>query len=276
MLYYAEVETPMLDSIVLLAEAVGMTKEKLYASFTHSIEEGQYGRFREFLHDRCSGVPVSYICRRKEFYGKEFFVDPRVLVPRPDTEILVDYAFSLVKTHGYIRNIHDACTGSGCIAITIQTLLPEAAVSASDISGAAKEVFEENCRRILGQGAGIPFFVSDLLAGVKGTYDMIVSNPPYLTDRETSDLKKIGWPEPELALRGGTDGTEPSRRLIRQAPQRLAAGGYLVLESAPPHMDVLRLFMEKNGFTDIAVVCDLGQRPRVIAGRLAAGRQRDE
>jgi release factor glutamine methyltransferase len=266
-LFYAEVETPMLDSIVLLAEALGMTKEALYASLPVHVGEKHYSRFREFLRKRCSGIPVSYICRRKEFYGKEFFVDERVLVPRPDTEVLVEYVLSLSRQHPWIKSIHDACTGSGCIAIMVKLLFPGADVSASDISGQAGEVFRINSRRILGNDTDIPFVVSDLLEAVNGKFDMIVANPPYVKDEEVGNLKKIGWPEPVIALKGGADGASVTERLIVQAPHYIEEGGFLVLESAPEHMEILRTAMEKGGFKEITVVDDLGQRPRVISGR---------
>jgi release factor glutamine methyltransferase len=268
-LFYAEVETPMLDSIVLLAEALGMTKEKLYASLPVPIDGHHYERFREYLHRRCSGIPVSYICCRKEFFGREFYVDERVLVPRPDTEVLVEYALSLAKQHPSIKSIHDACTGSGCIAIILKLLLPEADISASDISAEAGEVFRINCERMLGNDTDIPFTVSDLLEAVKGRFDMIAANPPYVKDEEVENLKKIGWPEPVCALKGGPYGTTVSERLIRQASCNIKAGGYCVLESSPENMEILEALMEKSGFKEITIVEDLGHRPRVISGRFA-------
>jgi release factor glutamine methyltransferase len=115
------------------------------------------------------------------------------------------------------------------------------------------------------------FFVSDLLDSVPGSFDMITANPPYLRDDEVEDMRKISWPEPEIALRGGRDGTALAERLIRAAPQRLAANGWLVLEAAPHQFNKLFAFMDQAGFHSIDVEQDMAGRNRVIAGRLGPG-----
>jgi release factor glutamine methyltransferase len=266
MLLYAEVETPLLDAVVLLAKTMNVTKEKLYASFCEDVEESLHATYLELLHMRCGGLPVSYILKRKEFYGLEFFVDERVLVPRPDTEIAVETAARLAADHPAIRSIHDLCTGSGCIAITLKTLLPGCDISASDISAAALEVFDMNCARLLPQR--IPSFRSDLLSGVAGTFDLIVSNPPYVEDGEVEAMVRTGWPEPVLALKGGEDGLAVTERVVAEASARLNPGGFLVLESSPPLMDRITSLMTAAGFTAIRRAKDLGGRDRVICGGL--------
>jgi release factor glutamine methyltransferase len=265
MLFYAEVETPLLDAIVLLAHTLSMTKERLYASFSDEVGEDRYAAYRDLLDRRCRGIPVSYILKRKEFYGLEFYVDERVLVPRPDTEIAVETVARLAASHPDIRDIHDLCTGSGCIAITLKTLLPQCALSASDISAAALEVFELNCARILGEK--LPCTLSDLLTGVPGTFDLIVSNPPYVEDGEVDNMVKTGWPEPVLALRGGREGLDVEERVIAGAVPRLRPGGFLVLESAPRQASRLADRMRDSGFSQVGIVRDLGDRDRVVHGR---------
>lgn len=264
-LFYAEVDTPALDAIVLLSEATGLSKEKLFSRLPEDLEEESYERYRRLLDLRCSGQPVSYIRRRKEFFGLEFYVDQRVLVPRPETELLVDEVLHLAGRHPGMRRIHDACTGSGCIAITLKHLLPGHEVSASDISPDAGEVFALNRRQILGETAAEPaFHRSDLLAGVPGLFDVIVANPPYLTDEEVLRMKKIGWPEPASALQGGEDGTEPAARLIRQAKERLRPDGRLMLEASEEQMTKLYALMDSCGYRYITVRKDLADRERVI------------
>ncbi|MGA2642537.1 MAG: peptide chain release factor N(5)-glutamine methyltransferase [Spirochaetia bacterium] len=266
-LFYAEVQTPFLDAVVLLAHAMVTTKEKLLALLPDDVPPGVETRFRDFLDRRCSGVPVSYIRRAKEFYGLEFYVDERVLVPRPETEVVVEKILQCVRAEPRLRRVHDACTGSGCIGIAVKSAAPGLEVSASDISAPALEVAAMNADRLL-EGT-IPAYRSDLLDSVPGSFDLIASNPPYLRDDEVADLRKLGGREPELALAGGGDGTALAERLIRSAPARLSPGGWLVLEAAPLQITRLYAFMDQAGFHTIDVEQDLAGSSRVIAGRLS-------
>jgi release factor glutamine methyltransferase len=266
-LFYAEIDTPLLDATVLLSEATGLSKEQLLARPETEVEEASWRRYQSFLERRCSGTPVSYIRRKKEFFSLEFFVDERVLVPRPDTEVLVEEALRLADRHPDRKRVHDACTGCGCVAIALQQARPDLQVSASDLSAGAEEVFRLNCRRLLGRE--LPFTRSDLLNGVSGPFDLITANPPYLKDQEVDNMAKIGWPEPAEALRGGSDGTRFAARLLRQAPARLAPGGYLLLEADPAQMGFLRQRLGLAAFRDISQVADLTGRPRVIVARCA-------
>ena len=265
-LFYAEVQTPFLDAVVLLAHAMEATKEKLLASLPDELPPEVESRFRSFLDLRCTGVPVSYIRRVKEFYGLDFYVDERVLVPRPDTEVLVEKVLQCIHADPRLRRVHDVCTGSGCIGIAVKRTEPDLEVSASDISAAALEVAAVNAERLL--GGTLPAFHSDLLESVPGSFDLIASNPPYLRDDEVADLRKLGWREPELALAGGRDGTALAERLIRAAPARLTTGGWLVLEAAPLQITKLFALMDQAGFHTIDVEKDLAGSSRVIAGRL--------
>jgi release factor glutamine methyltransferase len=265
-LYFAEVETPFLDASLLLSHALGVSKEKLFASLPDRVEPSFFKQFKMYLDERCHGVPVSYIRHKKEFYGLEFFVDERVLVPRPDTETLVDTVRGIVSSDNKVKRLHDLCTGSGCIAITLQYLFPEMEISASDVSEEVYEVFRYNCRQLVKKE--LAFFYADLFAGLPEKYDLIASNPPYLTDGEVDNLKKIDWSEPEIALRGGRDGLDFLKEIIRLAPCFLRARGYLFLEAAPGQMKILKDFMEKLDYINITVVKDLAKRERVIYARI--------
>ena len=268
----AEVDTPVLDALVLLAFAAETTKERLLASLPDEAVPGTEQRYRELLDRRSTGLPVSYIRGCKEFYGLEFRVDERVLVPRPDTETLVELVRGVLAAEPGLRRLHDACTGSGCIAIALKHAEPRLEVSASDLSTGAAEVFAINARRLLGEP--LAFFLSDLLEGVPGSFDLITANPPYLDAAEVEAMGKVGWPEPTLALLGGRVGTELAERLIVQAGGKLTPRGWLVLEAAPSQCLRLADVMAGAGFTDIAVEKDLAGRDRVIAGRRSAPHRR--
>jgi len=265
-LFYAEVDTPMLDATLLLSEALEVSKERLLASLPDPLEPRHWRRYRELLDQRCAGQPVSYIRRKKEFFSLEYYVDPRVLVPRPDTEVLVEEALRVLRAEAGKRRVHDACTGSGCVAIALKHALPALRISASDVSSEALAVAARNASRLL-PSTRIRLFRSDLLSGLLLRCDLITANPPYLTDGEVEAMRRIGWPEPPLALRGGPDGMELIHRLVRQAPAKLRPGGILLLEADPSQMPALRRALEQRGFGEIAVAEDLAGRARVISAR---------
>ncbi len=265
-LFYAEVDTPLLDATLLLSEALETSKERLLASLPDPLDPDHWQRYCGLLDLRCSGQPVSYIRRKKEFFSLEYYVDTRVLVPRPDTEVLVEEALRLLEADPLIQRVHDACTGCGCVALAVKHSFPTVEVSASDISGDALQVAAKNARRIL-PAERIRLRRSDLLARVPGRYDLITANPPYLTDGEVENMQKIGWPEPALALRGGVDGMDLLRLLIRQAPRKLRAGGAVLLEAAPAQMNLLRGELSEQGFREITTIADLTGRDRVIRAR---------
>jgi release factor glutamine methyltransferase len=281
-LFYAEVETPLLDATLLLSEALGKSKELLLASLPDPVAEEGLQRFHSFLQMRCSGLPVSYIRRKKEFYSLEFYVDERVMVPRPETELLVEEALAILKAVPGLKRVHDACTGSGCVAVALKSSLPELEVSASDFLPEALEVAAINIRRLLQppdrgrfarrlrRRAPVRLHRSDLLSRVPGRYDLITANPPYLSDLEAENMRKAGWPEPQIALRGGADGTDLLRRLIRQAPRKLSSSGYLLLEAAAGQMKGLAAELAAQGFEEIVVAPDLAGRGRLIRGRLGS------
>jgi release factor glutamine methyltransferase len=271
-LFYAEVDTPMLDATLLLSEVLGTSKERLLASLPDPLDPGRWRHYSELLDLRCAGQPVSYIRRKKEFFSLEYYVDPRVLVPRPDTEVLVEEALRLLESDPLIQRVHDACTGSGCVAISLKHGFPTVRVTGSDISREALQVAALNARRLL-PAEPIRLYRSDLLARVPGRYDLITANPPYLTDGEVENMRKIGWPEPALALKGGSDGTDLLRRLIRQAPRKLRPGGYLLLEAGSDQMGLLERELAGQGYGEIEVIPDLAGRVRAIRARRSRDRR---
>lgn len=266
------IETPYLDATVLLAETLGMGKEKLFASFSDLLPESSFEAFQQALDKRISGFPVSYIRHKKEFFGRIFYVDDRVLVPRPDTEIIVESVLAL--TGGFDRpRILDLCTGSGCIAVTVACecgiLGREISLTGSDISKGAGAVFRQNALTLYGRK--IPFIRSDLFESIEGKFDIIVSNPPYLTEMEMEGFRTMGWPEPELALNGGNDGLDCIRRIIKKSVEYLERNGYLLLEASPDQMNAVASLLQKEDFADIHLIKDLGNRNRVIQARYGNG-----
>ncbi len=262
-------ETPYLDACVILASVLGSTRAKLLASLSDPLPQYTYQAYLQGVSERAAGSPVAYITHHQEFYALDFYVDKRVLVPRADTEILVETALGFIKPGSRVL---DLCTGSGCIAIAIKHTEPEARVEASDISEDALEVFRRNADALLsgqlkGQISGqIVTYKSDLLNSVPGKFDIIVSNPPYLTRSETAKMKSGSWPEPVLALDGGEDGLDFIRRIIADATSHLLPGGRLLFEADPAQMDAIKIEFEKYKYNDIIIRKDLAGRDRVIAG----------
>ncbi len=254
-------ETPYLDACVILASVLGSTRAKLLASLSDPLPQSTYEAFMQGVSERRAGSPVAYITHHQEFYALDFYVDKRVLVPRADTEILVETALGFIKPGSRVL---DLCTGSGCIAIAIKHTEPEARVEASDISEDALAVFRQNADAIL--SGQIVTHKSDLLNSVPGKFDVIVSNPPYLTRSETSKMKNDNWPEPPLALDGGADGLDFIRPIIAAAPDHLNSGGHLLFEADPAQMEAIKLEFEKYKYNDIIIRKDLAGRDRVIAG----------
>ncbi|MDR1179208.1 MAG: peptide chain release factor N(5)-glutamine methyltransferase [Spirochaetales bacterium] len=260
-------DTPRLDACVLLAAQIQRDKAFLFAHGEDVLLPEQVAGYEDMLSQRLSGRPVSYILAWKEFYGLNFFVDDRVLVPRPDTEVLVDTALEILRKEPGIRRIHDVCTGTGCIPIAIACSSPGGGleISASDISAPALEVFRVNCGNLLGW---VPVHTCcDLLSGLDGPFDMITANPPYIKSADCRRMRDSGWPEPVLALDGGDDGLVIIRRLVAQAEISLAGRGWLLLEASPEQADSILRMLEDRGWDGYRAVRDLEGRARVIVGR---------
>lgn len=249
------VSAPRLTAEVLLAHAIGCDRVWLYAHSDEELKELWWIHYGRYLHERLKGKPTQYIVGFQEFYGRDFRVTPDVLIPRPETEHLIEAA--LTRSGAKILDIG---TGSGAIAVTL-ALEKAWRVAATDISLPALRVAAANARAL---GAHVDFLACDLATALTPGFDVIVSNPPYVPSATKAGLQReVRDYEPELALYGGSDGMEVYRRLIPQARTLLAPGGWLLLELGElgPVRD---LFGE---WQDIDVVCDLAGLPRVIMAR---------
>jgi len=263
----SEGSTVELDASLLLAHACGLDREHLYMRLSESLDSTAVEKYRLAVRRRISGEPVAWIIGKKEFWGRDFFVGPGVLCPRPDTETLIEAALETMDEYGLKARLHDCCCGPGILALTLAAERPGWRISASDISPIAKEYFEKNNREI--NKGNVRYLHSDLLENVPGQFEIIVSNPPYLTPVEFSQRKKQQGKEPELVLNGGdNDGLGIIRHLIPRAWTKLADNGTLLLEISPMQMDKTFQLLSDAGFTRIRHCEDLGGNPRVvIAGK---------
>jgi release factor glutamine methyltransferase len=256
-------ETPRLDAEVLLAHALGLSRAQLLARLREAAIPPQ---FAALLDRRMASEPVAYIVGQCEFYSMEFRVRPPVLIPRPETELLVELA--LEQTGALPAKVLDLCAGSGCIGISIAKHAPAATVYAVDIADSARVLTHENAAL---HAVPITFFQGDLfdaLPAAVGPFDCIVSNPPYVEESAWSTLPKdIRAYEAREALVAGADGLDVIRRIIRQAPPWLRPGGLLAVEiDGAQEASVIRL-MAASGFADARSIPDLAGIPRVVRAR---------
>jgi release factor glutamine methyltransferase len=265
--------TPDLDASLLLAEVLRLNREELITRGEESISEDERKKFLELLERRIGGECVAYILGRKEFRGLEFFVNPSVLVPRPDTELLVEAVLGkrelLNKTGagGEAIRVLDLCTGSGVIAVSLKNEMPYMELWAADISAEALETAGANAER---HQISIRFCQGHLFEALPAeiTFHVIVSNPPYIPSAEIARLPPEVQREPRLALDGGEDGLGIIREIIRRAPDYLEPVGILLLEAAPEQMKSVSMTLEKNRFINIKTYMDLSGQERVIEGTM--------
>ena len=261
----ASVSVPRLTAEVLLCHALHCDRTYLYAHGEDELTQLAWIHYGRYLNERLNGKPTQYITRKQEFYGRDYYVTPDVLIPRPETEHLVEAALAFLKTQGYTRII-DVGTGSGAIAISV-ALETEKTVLASDVSTAALTIAERNRRTY---DARVSFFAADLLQAVApASIDLLLSNPPYVPSSDSAHLQSEvrDW-EPHVALFGGDTGFDMYRRLLAEAEQVLKPGGRLIMELGFRAVEGVRELLAST-WTEIEVISDLAGFPRVIAAKLA-------
>lgn len=262
--------TPRLDAEILVAHALALPRVQLYVQFDRPLLPPELGAIRELVKRRQGGESVAYAIGKKEFYGLDFAVDARVLVPRPDTETLVDEALDRVgrtppaEATGVAPRIADVGTGSGAIAVAVAKQRPDATVFASDVSTDALAVARGNAER---NAAAITFLEGDLETPLKqhAPFDLITANLPYVAAGDIAGLAPEVRAEPLLALDGGPDGLDLVRRLVTAAPALLAPGGALVLEIGAGQAQDTAALCVAAGLTDVRIRRDLGQIERVVS-----------
>ena len=260
------VDAPRLTAELLLAQALGCDRVRLYLDFDKPLGDEELARYRELVKRRAGGEPTAYLTGAREFFGHRLAVDARVLIPRPETEQLAELGLAALPAGGAAL---DLGTGSGALAIALSLGRPGAAVTAVDLSPEALEVARANATAL---GAAVTFLAGDLYAPLppEQRFDVIVSNPPYLPTGELAGLQREVQREPRLALDGGADGLDLLRRVVAGAPARLATGGLLLLEMHESHLESLPALCLAAGFASAEVRRDLAGLPRLTMARMAA------
>ncbi len=292
----AEVPDAVTDAWILLSFVTGLTKARYLLCGREDLgqvakqqkwDQKQSGdpslekntadhweqEYKRLIQLRCRRIPLQHLTEEQEFMGYSFLVNSHVLIPRQDTETLVEEALEELKEISRDSKkrqksgqpkILDLCTGSGCIGISLKLLMPQAQVTVSDISGDALLIAEKNAKRL---GARVTIVQSDLFAGLKETYDLILSNPPYIPTKVIETLMpEVKDHEPLLALDGGGDGLSFYKRIAMEAPGHLQEGGRLLLEIGHDQGGPAEALLDLAGFTQIRRKKDLAGLDRVVTG----------
>ena len=263
------IESPRLCIELLLAHLLKKRRLDLYLEFERELDEATLEKLREMVRRRVAGEPLQYITGEAEFCGLKFAVDRRALIPRPETELLVEPAVEGVRSQESGVRIIDLCTGSGCIAVALAKRLPEAEIFATDASADALALAEENAKRHEVEKR-IRFLQSDLLEVLPDslTVDAIVSNPPYIASGDWAKLpKEVREFEPKQALDGGNDGLDFYRRIVGNARRFLLPKGTLCLELGDGQCPAVSRLCAENGWTVERSVKDLQGKDRVLVAR---------
>lgn len=285
-----------LDSDVLLVAVSGFSKTDLIFKREHELSCEEEEKFASYIAARKTGLPVAYITGHREFYGYDFFVTPDVLIPKPDTELLVEKAVEIVSEKcggNHLLTVCDMCTGSGCVGISLllecEKFLPKEKlplVLLADISSSALEIARQNADMLFSSGAGllhlrdrIRFVRTNLFLAVSGTFDLIVTNPPYIPSKEAHDLLRDGRSEPILALDGDVnlygdptgedDGLGIMRNLVPQAVEHLSPDGVLIAEAGEYNAEMTEYIFRSSGLKDTKIFRDLNGDLRDVFGRKA-------
>jgi len=283
-LKFAEIPAPALDASILLAHVLKTNRTSLIAKGIDTISAKDCKKYCALIERRALGECVAYLIGKKEFRGLEFEVNKSVLVPRPDTETLVEAALKILSEEftrtsnrrfggGFNIKILDLCTGSGAVIIALKNEMPHIDAYATDISPEALNLAKANASHLLPNNK-IHFHHGDLFQALPTNssvspcelFSLIVSNPPYVPTNEIETLSAEVQNEPRLALDGGACGLEIIKRIIEDAPNYLQKGGSLLLEADPRQMEEIKTLLAKRGFTSLQLFKDLSGADRVIGG----------
>ena len=268
----SNIEEPILKARMLLANILKQSKEYLLIHETEELNLNDTNKYKEGMKKLAINIPIQYIINKNEFMGLEFYVDENVLIPQPDTEILVEEVIKICKeinSHNENKKIRilDLCTGSGAIGISLKKYIQNSEITLSDISNKALEIAKKNCINIIGN-TEINIIESDLFEkiDVNNKFDIIVSNPPYIETKTIQTLDKEVQKEPKLALDGGEDGLNLYRRIIKEAHNYLSDNGILVLEIGYNQKDkVINLIRTSNMYREVYSKKDLSNNDRIVA-----------
>jgi release factor glutamine methyltransferase len=263
------IDTARLDAELLLCHTLKLDRVRLILEKKRPLARDELSRYRELIKRRRTREPIAYILGEREFYGHPFRVDARVLIPRPDTETLVDVALERTQGRFMFGNAVDLCTGSGCVAIAFSKRRPTWRMTGVDLSEDAVLVARQNALR-LGAVFGVQFTTGDLCQALpeEASLDLVTANPPYIPSREVDQLEPgILNFEPRLALDGGDDGMQLLRRIVDESAKRLNAGGILAVEVHHDQAPRVETLFEGAGFREVERKRDYGGHERVVSGR---------
>jgi release factor glutamine methyltransferase len=258
---------------LLMMFVLGCDRAYLYAHPERELTSGEHGRYEAAIAERSRGVPAQYITGHQEFWGLDFLVSPAVLIPRPETEHVIEAVLELWRAYGVSGSgrprLLDVGTGSGCIALALAHELPSAEIHAADISAEALEVARANAAR-LRLDSKVSFHHADLIAGSGlRDLDLVVSNPPYVGEEDADKVQReVRRFEPHLAVFGGREGLDIYRRLLPQAREALRPGGWLVMEIGYTQQPAISELLES--WAEVAFRPDLQGIPRVVIARKMA------
>jgi release factor glutamine methyltransferase len=261
-----KIDNPRLNTEHLLAHVLGRKRLELYLEFERELNEPELAPLRDLVRRRGEGEPLQYLLGTVEFCGQTFLCDKRALVPRPETEELVEKIISDFRFQISDFRILDVGTGSGVIALSLAAKLPEAKIYATDVSEDALALAFENAQR-LGLSARVQFKKNNLLEGFVERFDLIVANLPYIAKSDRSQLSPEVLHDPEVALFGGARGDEMIRQLIEQAPAHLRKNGLLALEIGLGQSAALSAFLSEKNYHDIESKTDYSGIPRFLFAR---------
>ncbi len=261
-----EIDSPRLNAEHLLAQVLGCKRIELYLEFERDLDEAELALLRERVRRRGQGEPLQHLLGTVEFCGRTFLCDKRALVPRPETEQLVELLISKFHFPNPNFRVLDVGTGSGVIVLTLAKEFSEAEIFAVDISEDALALARENAER-LGLNQRIRFKKSNLLRDIEGTFDLIVANLPYIAAQDRHILSREVLHDPEVALFSGVHGDELVRELIEQAPARLRPSGRLALEVGLGQGEALFSTLTGKNYRDICLKNDYSGRPRFLFAR---------
>lgn len=268
-------DAPRLSAELLLAHVLGAPRIKLYTEYDRPLSEDELSRMRALVQRAAEEEPIAYLTGRAHFFNLEFEVTRDVLIPRPDTETLVENVLQTVRHQPGLEapRVIDLCTGSGCVAAAVAQHLKSAMIVATDISPAAVTVARRNVER-LGLGERVLVEQGDLFAPLAGMVDvrpfhLVLANPPYIRSDAIPKLdRNVREYEPTQALDGGPDGLDLHRRILREAPDRLVAGGRVFLEIAFDQGNLARdVAAGHEAFDEVRILKDFGGRDRVLTAR---------
>src|SRR5947209_8725567 len=265
-----DVPSPRLNAELLLMFVLGRERAYLYAHPERELTADEQARYQEVTRERARGCPTQYITGHQEFWGLDLLVSPAVLIPRPETEHVVETALELVKEYNFDGagrlKLLDVGTGSGCIALALASEMPQLEIHACDISEEALEMARINAAR-LGLGGKVLFRKSDLLSVYAGEqFDFVISNPPYVGEAEADKVQRqVREFEPKIAVFSGQEGMDIYRRLIPQAYDHLRPRGWLITEIGYSEEAKVKELLQ--GWEDTQVTADLQGIPRVVAAR---------